>query len=192
MSTPKKTRGDSVLGSLTGDRQTEIAEHALAHTLKETLAWLKADGIRISSGNLSRWLSSWQLSQVFQRSEDSAQEFKTWLAKEQPALSEEQLDQRAALMFQFEAVKAGDAETWLAIASARQKGKHDAAKLALQERQFNLDREKFELDVVARARESAKEIRAIEGNHKLSESAKITAIRQRLFGALPETPNPAS
>ena len=139
MSRPKKTRGDSVLGTLPEDRQLDIANQARAHTLAETIEWLRADGIRIGQTALSEWLSSWQLRQTFLRAESSANQFKQWLAQSFPDLSESEMDRRAALQFQFESMKTGDPETYLAFATARHKAKIDTAKLKLKEQQVALD-----------------------------------------------------
>ena len=178
MSTPKKTRADSVLGTLPEDRQEQIAEHARTHTLAETCAWLKADGLKISSGNLSSWLSDWRLSSIFRHSESKAVQFRDWLAKAQPALSEEALDQRAALMFQFAAVESGDAETWLAIASARQKGKTDAARLELARQKVEIDSRKLKL-LEARAAQADAANRVVAS--KLTPEEKQLKLRQ-IFG----------
>lgn len=188
MSTNKKTRADSVLGTLTVDRQEQIAEHARTHALVETVAWLKADGVKISVGSLSSWLSDWRLSAIFRHSESKAVQFRDWLAKATPALSAEELDQRAALMFQFQAVESGDAETWLAIASARQKGQIEKAKLDQRERQLQLDTDKFQFDAVKAAIKHAAEIKTISANSKISSAEKVNQIRQKLFGTLPQTP----
>ncbi len=182
----KKTRADSILGTLTEERQAEVADYARTHTIAEARDWLKADGVKVSAGAFSRWLSSWSLQQAFTQSESDAIEFRDWLATSFPALSEEDLDARAALMFQFKAVKAGDSETYLAFATARHKAQMDKAKFDQKERQLQLDIDKFQLDVVSRARAHAKEIRSIEGSSRLSEAEKVNAIRERLFGVLPE------
>jgi hypothetical protein len=141
----KKTRADSKLGILTQERQAEIAEHARTHTLAETRAWLREDGITIGSSALSEWLSSWSLRQIFSEAESNATEFRTWLLKAMPELSEEQLDQRAALMFQFQAVRTGDADTYLAFASARAKARLEEAKLKQKERALEHDERRIAL-----------------------------------------------
>lgn len=186
MSTSKKTRGDSILGTLPPDRQTEIAEHANAHTLAETRDWLKADGIKVSSGALSGWLSSFVLRQRFRLADADTLQFIQLLRTRRPDLPEAELQQWGAEYFQMQAVKAGDAETFLAFSSARTKAEMEKKKLNLKERQFTLDRERFEFDAATAAKKFAAEIKTISANPKLNESQKINAIRQRLFGVLPE------
>jgi hypothetical protein len=139
----KKTRADSILGTLTEDRQAEVADYARTHTLVETVAWLRADGLKTSRTALGEWLSSWSLSQRFKQSESSALQFKAWLAETFPKMSEEELDGRAAMIFQFEALKTGDPETYLAFASARHKAAMDKAKFEQKERLMQFDEKKF-------------------------------------------------
>ena len=178
MSANKKTRADSVLGTLPEDRQEQIAEHARTHTLFETCAWLKADGLKLSSGNLSSWLSDWRLSSIFRHSESKAVQFRDWLAKAQPALNEEQLDQRAALMFQFAAVESGDAETWLEIAKARQRARSDAEKLKLAREKVALDDRKLQL-LEQKAAQADQASKVVES--KLTPAEKQQKLRQ-IFG----------
>lgn len=185
MSAPKKTRADSILGTLTEDRQAEIADYARTHTIADCRAWLKDDGVKVSMGAFSRWLSSYSLSQRFQQSESSALQFKDWLTKAFPKMSEQELDSRAAMLFQFEALKSGDPETYLAFATARHKAAMDKARFDQKERQLALDIEKFQFDAAKKAKQFAAEIKLISANPKLNESEKVNAIRQRLFGALP-------
>ncbi len=134
----KKPRADSVLKTLPPERQADIAAYALGHTLAETRDWLRADGVKCSTTGLSEWFSWYRLQQVFMRAESSAEDFKGWLNRSFPALSEQELDQRASLMFQFEAVKSGDPTTYLAFASARTKAKQKDRELALNERRVTL------------------------------------------------------
>lgn len=178
MSATKKTRADSVLGTLPEERQEQIAEHARTHTLAETVAWLKADGITISSGKLSSWLSDWRLSAIFRHSESKAIQFREWLAKATPSLSAEELDQRAALMFQFQAVEKGDAETWLAIASARQKAKTDAERIKLAREKVSIDDRKLKL-LEAKAAQADQAQKVVES--KLTPEEKQKQLRQ-IFG----------
>lgn len=90
--------------------------------------------------------------------------------------------------FMLKVIKVDQAESTGRSRADLEKEKLQLAKEA-EERQRSehlLNREKFELDVVARAREHAKSIRQIEGNPKLSEKQKVDQIRLRLFGVLPE------
>ena len=134
----RKPNSNSVLKTLPSDRQAAIAEHCRTNSLEDTRAWLAQDGIKTSEAALSSWLSWWQLQQRFNRAQDNAEEFKTWLAKAFPEMSEEEFDRRASLSFQFEAMREGDADTYLAFATARQKGKMDQLKFEQKEREIEL------------------------------------------------------
>lgn len=185
MSTARKTRADSVLGTLPEERQAEIADHARDHTLDETVEWLKAGGLKCSRTALSLWLSSYVLRAQFKLADHDTLQFIDLLRTRRPDLPESELQQWGAEFFQMQAVKAGDSDTFLAFATARTKAKHDAATLNLKERQFTLDRERFEFDAASAAKKHAAEIKLISANSKLSEAEKIDAIRARLFGQLP-------
>lgn len=202
MSTPKKTRGDSVLGTLPEERQAQIAEYAQAHTLRDTIDWLKADGIKLSSGALSVWLSSWALRRQFRLADADTLEFIRLLRERNPNLPETELQDFGAQYFQMQAMKLGDPKTFLKFASARHKGKMDHLNFEQRERALktreealNLERERFYDDAskrfVALLREKPEQLKqmaATVANPRLSEAQKINAIRERLFGALPETP----
>ena len=56
----------------------------------------------------------------------------------------------------------------------------------LDERQLKLDREKFEFDAAKAALKKLPELKAIAGNKTLDENAKLTQIRMKLFGEIPE------
>jgi len=56
----------------------------------------------------------------------------------------------------------------------------------LSEQQLKLDREKFEFDAASAALKKLPELKAIAGNKSLSEGDKLTQIRLKLFGDVPE------
>lgn len=143
MSTHRKIRGDSILGTLPEERQAEIAAYAQEHTLKETAAWLKADGITVSPAALSLWLSSWSLRQRFTLADADTVEFIRLLKERNPNLPESELQQFGAEYFQMQAMKMGDAKTFLKFATARTKAEMEKAKLAQKDRALEFDQTKF-------------------------------------------------
>lgn len=182
MSAHKKTRSDSILGTLTEERQAEIADYARTHSIDDTRAWLKADGVKVSSGAFSSWLSSWSLSQRFQQSESSALQFKDWLQQAFPKMSEQELDSRAAMIFQFEALKSGDPDTYLAFATARHKAAMDKAKFDQKERQLALDIEKFQRETCELILKAAGDARAQSiATSNVGNEEKIAQLRQLYF-----------
>jgi hypothetical protein len=56
----------------------------------------------------------------------------------------------------------------------------------LDAQQLRLDREKFEFDAAKKALAALDDLRAIRADASLNDDAKLQAIRQRLFGAVPE------
>lgn len=69
MSATRKVRTDAKLKMLPKERQSDIANHLLHHTLDQTKAWLRASGLNTSSASLSEFLSWYRLGQHFQESE---------------------------------------------------------------------------------------------------------------------------
>ncbi len=177
--TQRKTRADSVLGTLPEDRQETIAAYARTHTLEDTIAWLAADGVRISRSRLSVWLSSFSLRQAFKAAEQSTEEFAAFLRESFPDIDPAELDRRAALFFQGEAMKTGDAETYLAFATARHKAETDRARLAQKERSLSLDERKLRLIEAKAAQADAAE--KTLGESTLTPEERMTRIRQ-IFG----------
>jgi len=174
----RKPRSDSALKTLPEDRQAAIADYARTHSLQETVTWLREDGVRTSITALSSWLSWWSMSQIFRQSESDAQEFREWLAKEFPKLSEDELDQRAALRFQFDAMRSGDPDTYLAFATARHRAKMDKVKADQKERSLALDERRLSLleKKAAQADAAAKVV-----DSKLTPEEKLSRMRQ-IFG----------
>ena len=139
----RKPNPRSPLNRLPEDRAAEVADYARAHTLNQTVGWLARNGLKTSHTALGRWLKRWSLQQRFMAAESSANRFRDWLAKSFPKLSQKELDRRAGLMFQFEAVESGDAKTYLSFVTARHKSKMDRATLDQRERAMTQDREKW-------------------------------------------------
>lgn len=132
-----------LLNRLPEDRAAEIADYARAHTLNQTVAWLARNGFKTSRDSVGRWLSRRSLRHRFLAAESSANNYRNWLAKSFPKLSQKELDRRAGLMFQFGALEAGDAKTYLAFTTARHKAKMDKARLDQRERAMTQEREKW-------------------------------------------------
>ena len=183
----RKSKPEHWLYNLPEDRAADIAEHARTNKLVDTVAWLRADGHKTSRSALSRWLHWWRSRQVFTQAESSANDFKEWLATEFPELPEAELDKRASLMFQAEAMKAGDPETYLAFSTARHKAVMDVAKLEQRERALTLNREKFELEAAEKMLSAALRAKADEINSSgLSQAEKIAAMRREAFKGVDE------
>ena len=69
----RKIRSDAKLGRLPAERQEALYEFAASHSLTETVAWLRQEGISISWGPLSRWLTCQRLRQQLRLNEAAVQ-----------------------------------------------------------------------------------------------------------------------
>ena len=179
MSNRKST---SKLDALPPARQDEIGEHARAHTLEQTRAWLKEDGFSTSCAALSVWHSAWRLRSRFKEADADTLEFIQLLRAKRPDLPESELQRWGAEYFQMQAVKAGDSETFLAYASAREKSKLEWRKVEQRERQLQLDVEKWQTETAEKLLSAALRAKADEINaSNISQAEKIAAMRAAAF-----------
>jgi hypothetical protein len=139
----RKPNPNNPLNTLSEDQAAEVGEYVRTHTLAKTVAWLASQGVKTRATALSDWYSRWSLRQQLRAAELRADRFRHWLAESFPKLSQRELDRRANVVFQTEAMQAGDAKTYLAFAAARHKSKMEKAKLDQRERAMNRDREKW-------------------------------------------------
>jgi hypothetical protein len=133
----------SPLYGMSEEQAAAVADHARTHPIPKTVAWLAQNGLKTSNTALGRWLSTRRLHRRLLAAESRALRFRGWMAESFPHIRECELDRRANLMFQFEAVECGDARTYLAFATARHKSKMDQAKLEQRERAMAQAREKW-------------------------------------------------
>ena len=158
-------------------------------------------GIHLRSDSSYSDFRSWQLRQrLMDRLNQIAEDDEAQLKDQFPGLSRDRIRDAAIKRtyatadlledpdFTLRVIKVDQAET-----TGRFKAELDQEKLKLariaEERaasEHRLAREKFEFDAAQAARKFAAEIKIISANSKLNESQKINAIRERLFGALPE------
>jgi hypothetical protein len=139
----RKKHSNSPLNRVSADRAAKIVHYARTHTIARTVAWLARKRVKTSIGALSRWLSTQGLRESLLAAEEHALEFRNWMAVTFPDICEEELDRRANLMFQFEAVKCRDPKTYLAFSTARHRTKMDRARFEQRERALALAREKW-------------------------------------------------
>jgi len=155
----KKPRSDSPLGALPEDRQRAIVDYMRGHSLTDTRAWLRKDGFDTSEAALSRFWSSWHLREAVNEAKNDTEEFLELAKKQFPELDQAQLDQFGSAFFQMRAIKAGDAETYLALSTAKHRGQMDKLKFEQKEKQLELEREKFEeMKRKAAERDEAKKV----------------------------------
>jgi hypothetical protein len=190
MSAPQpKARGDSVLKTLPKERQADIAEYANAHTLKETVAWLAADGLRTNKSSVSDWLSSWHWQAVYAEAETDAGNFMELVRTSMPDVDEAKVEQFGNAFFQMRAVKKSDDKMFLKFRTARNKSEMEKLKFAQKERelaqkdeQIRLEREKFERLVCEKILDTATRDKAAEiASQNISRAEQIAEMRQALF-----------
>ena len=145
----RKTRSDAKLGTLPEDRQSVIADYARTHSLAETLAWLRADGLQTSEGALSTWLSSYRLSQRLGRNESTVETLLRQLQTTRPDWTADQLHSAGQAFFSALAIDEQDADVW--TATQRLNLDRESAKT-----RFEFEREKIELRKQAEARSPEK------------------------------------
>lgn len=172
MSTDKKPRADSTLKTLPSDRQAAIAEYARTHTLTETRAWLKEDGLTTSEAALSEFLSSWRLQQQLKRNGSTVETLLANLQQTRPDWTPEQIQQVGQSFFTALALEQQDPKQWFLI-----------QQTAIKKDQLHLDRQKFqretaELFVKWHADKEAQEILRSTG----SNTEKIERLGQIMFG----------
>jgi hypothetical protein len=156
----KKPRADSILKTLPPERQAAIAEYALSHTLAETVAWLKEDGLQTSSSAVSLFLSSYRLGQRLQHNESTVETLLGKLQATRPDWTAEQLHQAGQAFFSALAIDAQDASVWTATQrlnlerdSARTRAEFEREKIEIRKQAETRAREKLEFEKQKHRRE---------------------------------------
>lgn len=132
MSTPKKPRSDSTLKTLPPERQHDIAEYAGGHSLQDTVAWLKADGLATNKSSLSEFLSWHALQQTLRRNETTVETLLADFKSRNPEADPEEVQQLGQSFFTALALQQQDPQQWLWIQQTQ-----------LKKQQLEFDREKF-------------------------------------------------
>jgi len=144
-----KPRPNSPLKTQTEDRQREIIDYMLKHTLMETRAWLQEDGLNTSTAALSQFWSWWHLRQGFEELEADTQNFADFLKQARPDLDEAGMHNYAQQYFTTKAIKLGDQDAYLAMTSAKHKAMVDVEKLKVEKERLQMDQQKFRRETCA-------------------------------------------
>lgn len=174
MSTTKKPRADSVLKTLPEDRQAAIVDYARDHSLPETVAWLRADGLRTSATALSLFLSWFGLQQQLRRNESTVEVLLQKAMTTRPDWTPEQIQQTGQAFFSALALEQQDSKIW-----------YLTQQVGLKKEQLNLDRQKFQRETVElflkwRQDKQAEVIASSNAPH----AEKIESIGKQMFGEL--------
>jgi hypothetical protein len=173
MSNDRKPRPDSVFKTLPKARQDAIGEYSLDHSLAETVAWLRADGLKTSSSALGNFLSGWRLEQRLSRNASKVKQIQERMREE--GYSESEVDRAGQVFFTEMAMDDEDPAQWKFIQG-----------LKLKAKELEFDREKFQFDATKAALAKLPELKAIISNSSLSEDEKLTQARLALFGSTPQ------
>ncbi len=188
----RKIRTDSKLKTLPEERQAAIIEFLREHSLADTRAWLRADGLSTSSTALSDFLSWYRLRRQFQEDESTTETLLEQLKAQIPDLTEEQLDELGQRTFSLLAIRDKDLSGFVQVRSARARGQIEKAKIQLREAaearlreglelaQERFRRETVELYVEWSADERSKTILALP----ISNELKIQELGRHHFGEL--------
>lgn len=172
MSTNRKPHADAKLKTLPEARQSAIIEFMRDHKHPETIAWLKADGISVSGGTLTRFWQWWHLRQRLARNESTVTELLDDLKASNSNLSEEEMFVAGQKFFSALAIAEEDADAW----AKAQKAARDKEGLKLERQKFQ--RETCELFLKWAADSRAKEIAA----GTASNADKIAKLGELMFG----------
>ena len=176
----RKTRSDAKLGTLPEDRQSVIADYARTHSLAETLAWLRADGLQTSEGALSTWLSSYRLSQRLGRNESTVETLLRQLQTTRPDWTADQLHSAGQAFFSALAIDEQDADVW--TATQRLNLDRESAKT-----RFEFEREKWITESCRKILAAATDQRAKDiAELSVSNEEKIKLLRQTYFADVDE------
>ena len=190
MSATSKPRSDARLQTLPRERQEAIADYARDHSIRETVAWLKEDGLDTSRTALSRFLSWWRLQEQFREDEATTEALLEQLRKEGSGLSEEQLDELGQRTFSLLAIRREDPDTFVKVRSARSKAVLEQEKLKLRREAekrlgegLKLQREKFQRETAELYLKWAADKKAREiASSPASNAEKIERLGQLMFG----------
>lgn len=155
------------------ERQAAIAEYASKPGVSQadTLKWLRADGVDTSAGALSDFLSWYPLQQQLERNESTVATLLEELKRNDPSVSQAQLELAGQMFFSALAIEQRDSLTWKRVQDSK-------LKLgALQLGREKFQRETCELFLKWFADKTAKEI--AEAN--IPNSEKIAALRKTFF-----------
>jgi hypothetical protein len=168
----RKARPDSRLKNLPEERKEQIAEYASQHSLADTVAWLKADGLVTSSAALSGFLSSYRLALQLKRNESTVESVLEQLKTSNPEMTEEQLFSAGQSFFSALAIETQDAKAWAMTQDLR-----------IKTADLNLARQKFRRETCKLFLEWFEDKQAREvASSSATNADKINRLGQLMFG----------
>lgn len=194
MKEERKTRADAKLKTLPEQWQQQIVDFARDHTLAETAAWLREDGIETSVTGVSLFLNWFKLNAARMRNESTTQTLLEQLKVEVPGLSESQIDEIGQRTFSLLTLADQDLDGFVKIRTARSVGEIEKAKLELRRQAEVRQSEKLQFEKRKWVEESCGKILAAATDAKTREIAamqvpneeKIRLLRQHWFSDVDE------
>ena len=175
MDSQPKPHPDSILKALPEERQSEIAEYAVNHTLQETADWLSSNGIDTCPATVSRFLSLYRLNQQMARNELVVNELLKTLAKQDPNLTAERVAELGQIFFASLALEKQDPKAW-----------YLAQQISLRKAQLHLAYQKFNEEIQARKEAIQKQLAEAKSSGGLTDETIGKIERElRLFPTSP-------
>ena len=184
-----KIRSDSKLKNLSEERQEQIIAWSKRPKTEDHpggLAWareqLATDGIKVSTGTLSEFVSWYSLQQRFSKASARAKQIEELLLERDPNMSPEKVREMGQAIFTLEAVDAGDAATFVSLESLKLAQESAAFKGKIVAAKHQLAREKFAVETCKCFLAWFKDAKAREiADSGLSNADKIAALRAEYF-----------
>jgi hypothetical protein len=128
-----KANAAGSLKTLPEEQQAAILEHALEHTLSETLGWLADQGVRVAADVLAVFVSQRQVRQQMAVNAALVQILLEELAREDPTLTPARIQELGQAFFSRMALANRDSGLWRVT-----------QELELKRSRLELDRQKFQ------------------------------------------------
>lgn len=160
METPDKIPPHSKLKTLPEERQSEIEDYSLTHTLAETVTWLQGQGIDVSASTVSKFLSWYRMRQQLSRNELIFAELFAGQDQSASAAAAERITELGQAFFASMALERQDPKAW-----------YMSQRLTLARDRFLLACKKYEDQLLQRQAEQQKQIDAANGKGVISEEA---------------------
>jgi len=171
---PKKAPGNSILKSLSAEKQQDIAQHAREHTLEQTREYLVSrHQITASLPTISRFLAWYEDEEQMGLMDDAVERVMDRVEARHPDWTPEKIQSAGQAYFAAYAIQQKNVRAWWQIQS-----------LSLKEKKLALDRDKFErthIESIVRTCKNIK-VRKIAQDDKKNYTQKIAEIGQIMFG----------
>ncbi|NOS70067.1 MAG: hypothetical protein HOP33_09065 [Verrucomicrobia bacterium] len=172
MSKSKKSKLDQFAGTLA---EMDVEKK----TIDEMRAWLKGEGVSVSSGRLSVYLESLRNLKELDQSNDLLEQFQEFTRKKNPDWSPEKVRQTGIDFFVAHTVAKKDANKFATIVTLDQNERFGKTKAAQKDRQ--LDQQDRKIKLMEQKAAAFDQAKGVMGDQALSEEQRASRMRE-LFG----------